>query len=291
MSESRTSAETPLTGKPTAAPEWGSAKPAWPARLVIGVSRRTVFGHGTGRKVLTKLLAKVHQGPVDHYVWGVPMRLYPWNNVCERKALMRPDQMDPTEHRLLAEIMSRKPSVFIDIGANVGLYSLHAALTSVPGGTIIAIEPNPVLVERFRFNLKSAYDNGRVAEDVSVTMIPVALSDHEGEAVLAAHGGEGGSRLGSSPSGQRVRVRTLLTLLREQNIARIDLMKIDVEGHEDRILPGFFAAAPESLWPRALIIEHLSRDTWSIDCIDDCLAHGYRVATKLRGNTILERSR
>jgi FkbM family methyltransferase len=270
---------------------WGSARPALPARLVIGVSRRTVFGHGTGRKVLTRLLAKVHQGPVDDYVWGVPMRLYPWNNACERKALMRPDQMDPTEHRLLAEVMSQKPSVFVDIGANVGLYSLHAVLTSVPGGTIIAIEPNSILVERFRFNLKSAHDNGRVANDMSVTMIPVALSDHEGEAILAAHGGEGGSRLGSGPSGQRVSVRTLHTLLREQQVDHIDLMKIDVEGHEDRILPGFLAAAPETLWPKALILEHLSRDTWSIDCIDDCLARGYRIATKLRGNTILERSR
>jgi FkbM family methyltransferase len=218
----------------------------------------------------------------------VPMRLYPWNNVCERKALMRPDQMDPTEHRLLSEIMSRKPSVFVDIGANVGLYSLHAALTSVPGGTIIAIEPNSILVERFRFNLKSACENGRVAENVSVTMVPVALSDHEGEATLGAPGGEGTGRLGSDASGQRVKVRMLQPLLQEHRVDHIDLLKIDVEGHEDRILPGFLAAAPENLWPKALILEHLSRDTWSIDCIDDCLARGYRIATKLRGNTILE---
>ncbi|HEX9904838.1 MAG TPA: hypothetical protein VGA77_07735 [Propylenella sp.] len=35
--------------------------------------------------------------------------------------------------------------------------------------------------------------------------------------------------------------------------------------------------------------EHLGRRSWSVDCIALCLERGYRVARKLRGNTILTR--
>lgn len=281
-------ASPPARPEPAGA-DWGTARPGLPARFLIGLSRRTVLGHSTGRKMLTRLLAKVHKGPVDDYVFGVPARLYPYNNVCERKALMRPDAMDPAEHALLATIMAAAPSVFVDIGANVGLYSLHAALASVPGGVILAVEPNPVLVDRFRFNLNLARRSGRVADRVTVLIAPVALSDHDGEGVLAAPGGEGTGRLGAEAPGQTVPIRQLLPLLREKKIERIDLMKIDIEGHEDRVLPGLLASDAERLWPRNLIIEHLGRRSWSVDCIELCLERGYRVARKLRGNTILTR--
>ena len=43
---------------------------------------------------------------------------------------------------------------------------------------------------------------------------------------------------------------------------RVDALKIDVEGYEDRVLTGFFKQAPQALWPRAVVIEHLSRNEW-----------------------------
>ena len=35
------------------------------------------------------------------------------------------------------------------------------------------------------------------------------------------------------------------------------------------MLTGFFKEAPQSLWPRAVVIEHLSKDEWQHDCIAD----------------------
>ena len=66
-------------------------------------------------------------------------------------------------------------------------------------------------------------------------------------------------------------------------------LKIDVEGYEDRVLTGFFKHAPPSLWPRAVVIEHLSRDEWLDDCIADMRARGYTEAGKTRSNTLLVR--
>jgi len=270
---------------------WGEFSPGVVARLVIAISRGTPFGRGAARKALFAALQRLHTGPVDTLLWEAPVRLHPWNNVSERKALMRPDRMDAAEHALVADRMARQPSVFVDIGANAGLYSLHAALSSTPGGAVLAIEPNRALVQRFLFNIALARGAGRVASGVKVTAVAVAVGDRDGEGFLSSAGGEGASRLDGEQSGMRVPVRRLKALLTEQGIDRIHLMKIDVEGFEDHVLPPFLAEAPEISLPATIIIEHLSRAAWSIDCIADCISRGYEVCGTTRSNTILARRR
>ncbi len=65
-------------------------------------------------------------------------------------------------------------------------------------------------------------------------------------------------------------------ILEEASITHVDALKIDVEGFEDRVLTGFFKEAPASLWPGAVVIEHLSQNEWLDDCIAD---NGGRAAT------------
>jgi len=55
------------------------------------------------------------------------------------------------------------------------------------------------------------------------------------------------------------------------------------------VLTGFFAEAREALWPRAVVIEHLSRDEWEADCIADMFSRGYVETGKTRSNTLLVR--
>ena len=81
----------------------------------------------------------------------------------------------------------------------------------------------------------------------------------------------------------------LQRILEEAGVAHVDALKIDVEGYEDRVLIGFFRDAPQALWPRAVVIEHLSRDEWLDDCIADMLARGYVETGKTRSNTLLAR--
>ena len=54
----------------------------------------------------------------------------------------------------------------------------------------------------------------------------------------------------------------LQRILDDAGVDHVDALKIDVEGFEDRVLTGFFKDAPQSLWPRAVVIEHLSRNEW-----------------------------
>jgi FkbM family methyltransferase len=51
---------------------------------------------------------------------------------------------------------------------------------------------------------------------------------------------------------QRIQTQPLLQLLQSERIDRLDAIKIDVDGCEDRILVPFFRSARRLLWPRLL---------------------------------------
>jgi hypothetical protein len=57
--------------------------------------------------------------PLDVETFGARMRLYPYNNVCEKRILFTPQYFDPAERDLLRARM-RPDFAFIDVGANIG---------------------------------------------------------------------------------------------------------------------------------------------------------------------------
>jgi hypothetical protein len=90
-------------------------------------------------------------------------------------------------------------------------------------------------------------------------------------------------------SGNAIKVPSLRLerILGDAGVNHVDALKIDVEGFEDRVLTNFFKQAPSSLWPRAVVIEHLSRNEWQDDCIADMRARGYAEMGRTRSNTFL----
>ena len=192
--------------------------------------------------------------PLDVEALGARMRLYPYNNVCEKRILFTPQFFDPAERALL-EARMRPGFVFLDIGANIGGYTLFAAGVAGPGARILAVEPQPEIFERLVYNIRQNAFPG-------IKAVECALADLDGEITLfvdaANRGGTSMRMVGAGRSGERltVRAKTLLSLAGEENLSRIDAMKLDVEGAEDLILEPFFAQAPQPLWPRLLLIEH-----------------------------------
>jgi hypothetical protein len=77
--------------------------------------------------------------------------------------------------------------------------------------------------------------------------------------------------------------------LKSQNINKIDALKIDIEGFEDRALFPFFDEAPESLWPTCIVIEPNST-SWEKDILSRLETLGYARTGKTRGNVILNRA-
>lgn len=275
----------------SSAATWGECRPRGLAGVLVWLSRRTPLGRGTTRRLVYSGFRALHPGPADTLLFGARMRLHHAMNVAERKALMRPDRMDPKEHALVARRMREDGAVFVDVGANAGLYSLDAALHAGKGARILAVEPNAALIERLEFNLALACADGLIRDDVAVKIHAVAVSDREGTGILAGNTDEGGRSLegaGADADGLEVRLRPLVALAAEEGLTRIDVMKIDVEGHEDKVLPPFLASAPRALWPRLIVIEHLARGSWAVDCIADAETKGYRMLFKTQNNSVLE---
>ena len=191
--------------------------------------------------------------PVDIESVGAKMRLYPSNNVAEKRLLFTPQYFDPQERALLAARL-HSDYVFLDIGASVGGYALFAAAQGGQRARILAVEPLPEIFERLVYNIRQ---NGFA----NVKAVSCALADRDGEIALfvnSSNRGETSVRLISAEShGMQLRVpaKSLLSLLLEEGYDRVDAIKLDIEGAEDLVLDPFFRDAPRGLWPVLIIME------------------------------------
>jgi FkbM family methyltransferase len=129
-----------------------------------------------------------------------------------------------------------KPGMtFLDVGANIGYYSLMAAAVAGPSGRVISFEPNPELHQHLQETIRSNAIQNIVAEQAAVgdqagwTDLFVPKERGNNTATLIAN--QGGSPV-------RVPVVTLDEYLDQHQIARVDFLKIDVEGFEPKVIQG-----------------------------------------------------
>ena len=120
-------------------------------------------------------------------------------------------------------------SVVFDVGANFGYYSL--LLAKKPGCKIYAFEPESRMFARLQRNI--ALNNLQN----SVTSIRAALSDARGQSRLSTESGNSGASF-IDTTGQLIELDTMDDFCKRNLIEKIDFVKIDVEGHEMRVLAG-----------------------------------------------------
>jgi len=237
--------------------------------------------------VLRRLAASFLKGaPVDVERLGARLRLYPYNNICEKKVLFTPQFFDPEELAIL-ETRIRDGFTFIDIGANIGLYALFVAARAGPGARILAVEPQPKVFDRLVYNI-------RLNPFGTVKAVACAIADKPGELTMfldPKNSGESSVKIVASSEARTVRVpaTTLLDLIRGEGFGRVDAVKLDVEGAEDIILEPFFRDAPPELHPSFLIVEDGSRQ-WQSDLPGLLTGMGYRLVAKTRLNLLFERA-
>lgn len=263
------------------------APKAYLARIIART--RAASDSFLGRKIAYALrrlgLRSLDGAPVDIESLGAKMRLYPSGNVCEKRVLFTPQYFDAVERELLASRL-RDGFTFIDIGANIGAYSLFVAARAGRSARILAVEPQPEIFARLTFNIAQNPFG-------TVKAVACALADKPGELTLfidPTNRGESSVRILNSSAGTSVRVpaMTLLSLVEGEGYERIDAIKLDVEGAEDLILEPFLRDAPPSLWPGFIIIED-SRQRWQSDLAGLLERSGYKLIAQTRLNLVFER--
>jgi FkbM family methyltransferase len=190
-----------------------------------------------------------------------------------RHALLHPPQAHPAVLAFL-----HPGSVAIDVGANLGEWTVPLARSVGAVGRVIAIEPAPHSAAALEATL--AANALRQAE-----IVRYAIGDHDGQTefavpvVTSARTDTGTARIGPAGVGHealRVPLRSLDSLATELYLDRLDLIKIDVEGHERQVLDG--AASILDHYRPTVVMETGHEDEGDRTAIHDRLRGlGYRM--------------
>lgn len=166
---------------------------------------------------------------------GVRMRLYGDSLLCE---MLYTGSFEP-ETRAFFEAFLRAGDCFLDVGANVGLYTLIAARIVGRAGSVHAFEPCMTTFGRLCENVRL-----NRLENVSCHRVALSHENASAELTLAKGGFDawnslGRPYMGESAGRETVTTVTLDTFAREHGIeGRVTAMKIDVEGWENQVLAG-----------------------------------------------------
>lgn len=184
------------------------------------------------------------------YVWLFGRKvLYAWNqrllNIAVRgMGVGNPttDLIGPAEDRFLRTVAARGNLNVFDVGAYVGEYATHLRRLC-PSARIWSFEPHPGSYKQL----------SAVAANEGFTAVNLGLSDSPGSLHLYDYTGPTGA-MGSSHAsvhagviegvhsavavGVKVDVTTVDNFMESQNILRLNLLKVDAEGHELAILRG-----------------------------------------------------
>jgi FkbM family methyltransferase len=135
---------------------------------------------------------------------------------------------------------SIKPGMtVIDVGANVGVYTFSAALKVGSQGRVLAVEP-------FSGCIRCLQETCRINQLSWVNICAGAASDRNGTVKLLLHSANELNQVISSEAAKNMSSEsfeeatcfTLDSLIEQQNIERVDFLKIDAEGHEMAVLAG-----------------------------------------------------
>lgn len=148
---------------------------------------------------------------------------------------------------------------FLDIGGHHGQYTLRAARAlAARNGRVFTFEPTPA-------NAAALLRNAALSGLTNIDLCTVALSDEPDilRMVQPTASNSGGSHLesgiaaGSPGLAIHVAVRPFSELAALVPATALDLVKIDVEGYEARVLASLFATSTPR--PRHLLVEYLPR--------------------------------
>jgi len=129
----------------------------------------------------------------------------------------------------------KEGDVILDIGANIGIFSIKAAKAVGESGKVIAIEPEPKNIKILNENLRNLKN---------ILIIPKALGNSSGKTnfLIGIHSGSHKInthiRKESTEKIISVPIEKIDNLIGELNIKKINFLKMDVEGWELEVLKG-----------------------------------------------------
>ncbi len=180
---------------------------------------------------------RLQQPVVIQWYSDLRINAYLGNDIS--RLLFTDGHYEPNEFYFLSTHL--KPGmIFLDVGANDGLYALFASEYVGDTGRVFAFEPSSREYARLQDNIalneKKNIEALRLALSCQngVGVMHIAGYEHEGQNTLGSFIYEGVEQLHS----EQIPLRRLDDILAEKQIDHVDFMKIDVEGAEYTVLEG-----------------------------------------------------
>ena len=261
---------------------FGTFKPLGFSRFIL-ILARLGFGRGRIKLLFAQIWSRLNRDrPLDVIYYGCKLRLKPLDNTIDSKIVFSSKRREETELEMISRYLD-DGGVFVDIGANIGYYALNAALLGAE--RVIAIEPNPTILARLNDNI--------ALNDLSskITVYDVAVGAEKGVGKLTIADSDFGSSsvvdhsVGSNHIS--VPILPLFEILKKEAVATASVIKIDIEGMEDRALFPYFEAIKPERFPKLIVMEDGINSQWERNILSWLLANGYNIKERTRGNVML----
>ncbi len=158
---------------------------------------------------------------------------------------------EQAELRLLKSIL-KEGDTFIDLGTNIGLYSLTASKIVGQKGRVISFEPFGKNYDTFIHNLELNHLS-------NTNVVPEKKAVGKSDSTLMLYSNSSDSNMGMVSTKERTHTHkesvesvSLDTYLKKNKINKVDLIKIDIEGHEKDALIGM-AGTTKDIKPSFII--------------------------------------
>jgi FkbM family methyltransferase len=219
---------------------------------------------------------------------GTQIYIYAGNEIC--RSIFLTGCYEPNEFCLLERIL-RPGMTFIDVGANIGLYTVFAGTRVGREGVIVAVEPSSREFGRLK-------ENTNLNKLTNVRLLQIAVSNFSAEAQLlvATEEKSGHNTLGAFgydsvvlANTELVHVEPLDNIINEEGLQRVDVIKMDIEGAELFALQGAICTLKRF---HPIIMLELSDRTLqnqkcsSTDVWQFLTQHGYRIYTYSNTNGV-----
>jgi len=200
--------------------------------------------------LVENLLSKLTQGkPTKNFISKIPLNYTEYKHPSERKVtrggikyeLDISDCMEwtvyfgiETEPRKQLYDLIREGDYIFDVGTNIGEVAMQLAKRTGMNGKVYAFEPDPEIYQRLSCNLSlnefknlKAHQLGFGNKNETVFMSPEVQNNSGGNRIVATQKGSVG-----------VAIQKLDDFVQNNDIKKLDLLKIDVEGYEINVLKG-----------------------------------------------------
>ena len=260
--------------------EFGYFAPNTIQKFLIYIGQNSFLKRGLFRSQYTKLIFSLKKGPLDIYFRKCAYRIFGENNLIEYGILL-----DPRYNHSDLEFLingANHDSNFVDLGSNIGLYSQPLALAS-PNGIVLSIDANPLMKSRLLFNFKATTIK-------NIQFVLSAVSNKIGKGSLKIRKDDIAIVAVDETIQSDININTLENIIKESKLTSIYGLKIDIEGHEDKALVPFLLNTTETLLPKKIVIEKLSKHSDYPECKLAFNKLNYKLISRSKNNSFYERN-